>query len=410
VVALSEFMDAQLGGRPGPSLVASGPASDRLSQAVRRETGAESVLASLFWWCYVRTDEYSPPDSHGHRIVVSHANGTRHDLLELTSTNREPLVLRMNSGLGIRQYRSPSGRERGIASVALSEGQRLRGRLARAGITVDARTVTLAITEVARRADFGIVVASEPGEMPTATTTSAAAPVPAARPVIAPAPALPVCLPGDLRPIATAGVIGTLAEGRLLAVTARHAVADALHLLGKDPRLLGMPPPASHRLEPASPRQATSSPRRGLAYSRPRVHLVVSGSRATVVDSDAVTDSCLLALARQTASAAWSGAGLAGPLKIAPAEHRPATFDGAASGHKQTMIRGYDLSVLDPSPYLSSKVYTDPDTIPGDSGAALIDSDDHIVGFACSRSAFGSPFEFSTWSWADQVLAWHGLA
>jgi hypothetical protein len=32
------------------------------------------------------------------------------------------------------------------------------------------------------------------------------------------------------------------------------------------------------------------------------------------------------------------------------------------------------------------------------------------VGFAVSRTAFGAPLEFSTWSWAGQVLAAHGLA
>jgi hypothetical protein len=331
----------------------------------------------------VRTDEYSPPESHGHRIVVSHADGTRHDLLELVSTNREPLVIRVPRETIVRQYRiSPSRPGRGIADVAISEGERLRGHLARGGIDVDARTVALAVTEMARNAGFGIVVAAEPGELPTGTVTPAAIPVPATRPVIAPAPALPVRMLGDPGPVATAGVIGTDDEGRVLAVTARHAVADALHLQAHD-----------------------------LDSQDAGLYLAVDLWRATVLDIDAVTDSCLLAFAAPAHAAGfWSGSGHAGPLKIAPAEHRPATFDGAVSGHKQTMIRGYDLSVLDPSPYLSSKVYTDPDTIPGDSGAALIDSDDHIVGFACSRSAFGAPLEFSTWSWADQVLARHGLA
>lgn len=111
-----------------------------------------------------------------------------------------------------------------------------------------------------------------------------------------------------------------------------------------------------------------------------------------------------------TSGTAGPGAGRAGLLLFPPAEHRPATFDGAASGHKRTMIRAYDRSVLDPNLYLSSKVYTDPDTIAGDSGAALIDSDDRIVGFAVSRTPLGAPLEFSTWAWAEQVLTAHGLA
>ena len=239
----------------------------------------------------------------------------------------------------------------------------MREILVRAGIEVDDRTAVLAVSELSQRADFRLVVAAEPGETPTQARITAEATV---RSFAAPCPALSVTVCGDPRPLATAGVIWIDGTGRLLAITALHAVSTT---------------------------QSTTG-------------LLVGGAPASVFGYHELTDSCLLSVACRVGASA----GHAGLLHFAPQAHRPATFDGAASGHKQTMIRGYDLSVLDPSPYLSSKVYTEPDTVPGDSGSALIDHEDHIAGFAVSRTAFGAPLEFSTWSWAEQVLAAHGLA
>lgn len=377
---LAEFMNDQLDASPAPLLRESGPSSVRLYEATRNEQLTESVLASLFWWCYVRTGtfqddlrDYAPPlrdearttPSPRREIIVSHARGSRHDLLILTADTREPFTIYHLSGAGIapfvsQAYVSPPG----LAEVALEQAPRLHGRLTRAGVNVDVRTVPLAITEVAGAGTFGIVVAPEPQEVPTGITQSADPPRPTVRPFVAPAPALPVRRPGEPDPVATAGIIGMGHNGRVLAITARHAVTD-------EPQFL------------------------------------VAESAARIAHEDVLTDTCLLALSCPAGT--WPGTGRAGPLKITPAEHRPATFHGATSGHKRTMIRGYDISVLDPSPYLSSKIYTDPDTMPGDSGAALIDSDDHIAGFAASRSSYGSPFSFAAWSWADQVLARHEL-
>jgi hypothetical protein len=230
---------------------------------------------------------------------------------------------------------------------------------------VDARVAILAVTELADNADFRLVAAPSPAEVPTGAP-AAAGPGAAVRRFAAPTPALPVSIGGRPGAVATAGLVGAGEDGRSLAITAWHAVSAAAW-------------PAEIR---------------------------VGGLAATVVGCHELTDSCLLSVAGR----AGAGAGRAGLLQYAPAEHRPASFDGAGSGPRQTKIRGYDLSVLDTSPYLSSKVYTDPDTVPRDSGAALIDSDDHVVGFAVSRTALGAPLEFSTWSWAGQVLAAHGLA
>ena len=63
---------------------------------------------------------------------------------------------------------------------------------------------------------------------------------------------------------------------------------------------------------------------------------------------------------------------------------------------------------MDPQPEEMCRVYTEPDTAHGDSGAALIDEDGYIVGFAHSLSRYGPP-KFSTWVWAEQVYMAHKL-
>jgi len=136
--------------------------------------------------------------------------------------------------------------------------------------------------------------------------------------------------------------------------------------------------------------------------------LLVGGQPASVVTPPhELTDSCVLAVTCPTGPC-HGGAGL---LRRPPVLYRPAVFAGAASGPRlrRTRIISCDMSVVSPTPHSGGRVYTDPDTIPGDSGAALIDEDDHVVGFAVGRTAFGAPVEFSTWSWAEQVLTAHGL-
>jgi len=48
-------------------------------------------------------------------------------------------------------------------------------------------------------------------------------------------------------------------------------------------------------------------------------------------------------------------------------------------------------------------------TSQGDSGAALVDLNGYILGFAYSRSAPNAPFAYSSWIWADAVYQKLGL-
>lgn len=65
--------------------------------------------------------------------------------------------------------------------------------------------------------------------------------------------------------------------------------------------------------------------------------------------------------------------------------------------------------MLDPVRYEMSKVYTPRLTARGDSGAALYDSDDRLIGFAFRHTAYNSRLKASVWVWAEQVYDEHGL-
>jgi hypothetical protein len=137
--------------------------------------------------------------------------------------------------------------------------------------------------------------------------------------------------------------------------------------------------------------------------------VTVDGRQGTVVTKHEVTDSAFIHV--PDLSPPKRGIGLTGPLtRLAPAEGEEVGFVGAASGRKRTTLVGWNATILTPESSLrNNKCLTVPDTEEGDSGAALVDSRDHILGFASHRSVPGAISEFSAWVWAHHVLRNHGL-
>jgi hypothetical protein len=85
--------------------------------------------------------------------------------------------------------------------------------------------------------------------------------------------------------------------------------------------------------------------------------------------------------------------------------NQPVSFEGIGSGNAvTTLVRAFnaELPYLDPN--LQQTVRTDLVTARGDSGAALVDTDDYILGLAYSRSAASAPATYSAWIWADAVF------
>jgi hypothetical protein len=75
-----------------------------------------------------------------------------------------------------------------------------------------------------------------------------------------------------------------------------------------------------------------------------------------------------------------------------------------------SQLTGFDPSVVLRQHQLTSKVYTNPDTVPGDSGAALLDGDHRTLGLAAYRTEFDAPLPFAVWVWAAQVAGVFGLS
>jgi len=127
-----------------------------------------------------------------------------------------------------------------------------------------------------------------------------------------------------------------------------------------------------------------------------------------VVGRDAISDSCFIEL--QNPPIPPSG-GLRGPLSgVTPRVLENVRFEGVASSAVTTVVTGWSPDLPYALPYSQLKVLTKADTNPGDSGAALIDSSDNIIGFSFYRTGFGAAIEYSTWIWAESVFQAHGLS
>jgi hypothetical protein len=92
-----------------------------------------------------------------------------------------------------------------------------------------------------------------------------------------------------------------------------------------------------------------------------------------------------------------------------PYQTEPAQFDGQTSGPKATVVQAHSPGILWRNPLSQEKVYTTPDVSLGDSGSALIDNNNQVLGFAFQRTQFGAPIQFAEWIWADNAIATLGL-
>jgi hypothetical protein len=104
--------------------------------------------------------------------------------------------------------------------------------------------------------------------------------------------------------------------------------------------------------------------------------------------------------------------GVPNPIGVrtdAPGVRNPVTFDGAATPNKTTLISGVDPSIVAPTGRFASRVYTDPDAADGDSGCALLDVNNKLIGFCSELTPIPSDFEAATWIWADQALTRSGV-
>lgn len=99
-----------------------------------------------------------------------------------------------------------------------------------------------------------------------------------------------------------------------------------------------------------------------------------------------------------------------GPLiNRPPWETEKVSFWGRTSGVIETTVTSTDKGLPMVRPGKQMCVQTKPDTEEGDSGAALVNQFDNLIGFAFQRTAFGEPIEFTDWIWAAAALSGLGL-
>jgi hypothetical protein len=87
-----------------------------------------------------------------------------------------------------------------------------------------------------------------------------------------------------------------------------------------------------------------------------------------------------------------------------PGYQAPVSFDGAKSGPVATVVTGTDPAIAAGLRHTAVRVYTQPATAGGDSGAALLDARDRLVGFCSERTGLHAAIGMSTWVWAPQVF------
>jgi hypothetical protein len=94
----------------------------------------------------------------------------------------------------------------------------------------------------------------------------------------------------------------------------------------------------------------------------------------------------------------------------APSEAEPVRFHGAGTqSMTTTRVKSHDAGILRKRATLQLKLQTPADTNFGDSGSALVDSDDYVVGFGFERTGIGEFPELTDWIWADNAVAALGL-
>lgn len=102
--------------------------------------------------------------------------------------------------------------------------------------------------------------------------------------------------------------------------------------------------------------------------------------------------------------------GIQGPRgNRAPGQGDPAQFEGRTSGHRTTVVSSHSPGLLWIDRLSQNKVQTPAAVNHGDSGSALIDNEDHVLGFAFRRTKYGEPLEFAEWIWAANAMAALGL-
>jgi hypothetical protein len=340
-------MNDVLSSQRGASLVSAGPACAQVASALGGND-PEQLLAGIFWWRLLQTRFCAEAASTlGASAEADSAVVAHADATRFDLLFLDPIYEGEPYGL----FLGTTGTAAAVSGHEPDQG--VLDRLLQRSGTLAGLTPAILVrssAELAAFREFGIAVARAPEQMETCSLSPAVA-----------------VIDDDNEVLATLGTVLHTRKFGWIATTADHAV----------------------------PQNATS--------------VKVGNSSLRVMRRHKESDSCLLEIAPALFKE-HEQKGLGGPLRgLPPMQYAPVTFFGGSSMHALTRIHGYDTSIIDPQADEMSKIYTDADTAPGDSGAALIDSQDKILGFSLRRSRYDAPIRFSVWVWAEQVYMAHSL-
>lgn len=131
--------------------------------------------------------------------------------------------------------------------------------------------------------------------------------------------------------------------------------------------------------------------------------IFLKGHLGTVLSEDCSSDSCFVEI--DPSLLGNHPRPMKGVLRgMFPRLQEKVSFTNQNGERTETVISDWSLDLLDIEMGNQVKVFTPPCTNPGDSGTALIDSQDHVVGFAFKRSGIGKELGYSSWIWADSVF------
>jgi len=138
----------------------------------------------------------------------------------------------------------------------------------------------------------------------------------------------------------------------------------------------------------------------------------VNGQKATINSVDILSDSCFATF--DNPNRIPTSTTVNGPLSgISPRSGQICKFSGITSGSGNATVTSWDPSI----PYIGpqtglinmQKVYSTPSVNRGDSGAALVDAQGNVIGFAAFRTGVGFPVPFAAWIWAENVYYSHSI-
>lgn len=359
---LAVFADEYLGGSGGHDFMSFGEFTHELHYMTGSETATTPIAASIFWQSFIGSERYkevlgsigaSPrAPFEGEAFIVRHGEGwPRHDLLVfdpdlergkvLVQKNIEASPVQLKTGWHEfqKKYQAKHGLGRYLARFFPGIANRFPGPQA---VPWDKAAPEIA-NEVIKGQQFGLLVAAPPKILYTSILS----------------PPMAVKLEHDSSDYSTTGVVARDKSGR-------YGVTGVLHATGP----IGT-----------------------------EVH--VNGMKGVVVSDDQPSDSCFIEVPGiETAKIRNTMGPLTG---MTPRLHETVEFEGISTPDGKTIVTGVSPELPLEIPGRPPIILTEAKTNPGDSGAALIDGNGYVLGFAIYRTGFNEAPSFSAWVWASTV-------